>query len=277
MKLISFDVGIKNMAFCILENATIQCWTVLNLMAPAAEKPQCNCAKKNGALCGKPAKYQFGGDKQYCQTHAKTSARLMPQKGLAKLSLEQLHALLGLNGGGSLGTKKAALEAVAANSLTKIVPPKQKTAGQTDLLDIGRAIVRELDQVDLAGITHVIIENQISPIATRMKTIQGMLSQYFIMRFPEAHIEFVSSSNKLNHFQMDREKTGYKANKADSIKIVRQLLSANADLARWTETFSTAAKSDDLADCFLQGLWYLSNKKIITYADDLKINSVEIQ
>ena len=30
--------------------------------------------------------------------------------------------------------------------------------------------------------THVIIENQISPIANRMKTIQGMITQYFIMK-----------------------------------------------------------------------------------------------
>ena len=35
---------------------------------------------------------------------------------------------------------------------------------------------------DIESITHVFIENQISPIANRMKTIQGMLAQYFIMK-----------------------------------------------------------------------------------------------
>ena len=31
-------------------------------------------------------------------------------------------------------------------------------------------------------IDTVIIENQISPIANRMKTLQGMIAQYFIMK-----------------------------------------------------------------------------------------------
>ena len=42
----------------------------------------------------------------------------------------------------------------------------------------------------------VIIENQISTIASRMKTLQGMISQYFIMKGIPS-IEFISSINKL--------------------------------------------------------------------------------
>ena len=45
----------------------------------------------------------------------------------------------------------------------------------------------EFDKIDkLKDITHIIIENQISPIATRMKTIQGLLTQYFIMKYNNA-------------------------------------------------------------------------------------------
>lgn len=46
----------------------------------------------------------------------------------------------------------------------------------------------------------VIIENQIGPLANKMKTIQGMLTQYFIMHNVET-IEFISSSNKLKHWK----------------------------------------------------------------------------
>ena len=44
----------------------------------------------------------------------------------------------------------------------------------------------------------VIIENQISPIATRMKTVQGMVTQYFLMRgiSPDC-ISYISATNKL--------------------------------------------------------------------------------
>ena len=73
-------------------------------------------------------------------------------------------------------------------------------ASNIDLITIGinittyfNALFSEEDQID-----YVIIENQISPIANRMKTIQGMIAQYFIMSDVSVeHIEFVSSINKL--------------------------------------------------------------------------------
>ena len=113
---------------------------------------------------------------------------------------------------------------------------KTKNAGEIDLVTIGRAIRRQLDgDASIEGTTHVIIENQISTIAARMKTIQGMIAQYFIMRFGDGvRIEFVSSHNKLKGFSeataslMDvatkeptQPKTTYKANKSDGITICR--------------------------------------------------------
>ena len=51
MKLISFDVGIKNMAYCILDlsgtNFQIKDWNVLNLMNPVETTNYiCNCKVK---------------------------------------------------------------------------------------------------------------------------------------------------------------------------------------------------------------------------------------
>jgi hypothetical protein len=170
---------------------------------------------------------------------------------------------------------------------------KLKTAGETDLVTIGRAIRRQLDE-DLAinGTTHVIIENQISTIASRMKTIQGMIAQYFIMRFGDAvAIEFVSSHNKLKGFtdgksestelQPDdnkktvKNKTTYKANKSDGVMVCRRFFEANeSEMGPWSNLFERSKKRDDLADCFLQGIWYLKYNEIISYADNLKINIV---
>jgi hypothetical protein len=149
---------------------------------------------------------------------------------------------------------------------------------------------RLLDQIqDIHHITHVIIENQISPIANRMKTLQGMLTQYFIIRGrPDIRIEFISSSNKLKGFNMPSNtivndaqpetktlKSEYKKHKTDGIAICREFLEVNHVWNVWKTHFeSFAAKKDDLADSFLQGIWYLKNRKIITYAENLKINSV---
>ena len=62
---------------------------------------------------------------------------------------------------------------------------QKKVAGNTDLVEIGWNMKKHLDKIKdctMKNIKYVLIENQISPIANRMKTIQGMLAQYFIMR-----------------------------------------------------------------------------------------------
>jgi hypothetical protein len=51
------------------------------------------------------------------------------------------------------------------------------------------------------------------------------------------------------------------------------MIDANESFKNWKDTLNTK-KKDDLADSFLQGIWYLKHKKIILYAEDLKINIV---
>ena len=174
-----------------------------------------------------------------------------------------------------------------------IIPSREQSADEINLVDIGKSMKRQLDEIDMSDITHVVIENQISPIASRMKTIQGMLAQYFIMRFDTLsplHIEFVSSTNKLKLFRRNgegkqKEKTekigdidtppkaaaSYKENKINSIFYCSQILQKNSILESWRTRLDTK-KKDDYADCFLQGLWYFHHKNILSVAEDLKIN-----
>ena len=51
------------------------------------------------------------------------------------------------------------------------------------MVTLGKNMKGVFDEImcDVSGIEIVLIENQISPIANRMKTIQGMIMQYFIM------------------------------------------------------------------------------------------------
>jgi len=44
----------------------------------------------------------------------------------------------------------------------------------------------------------------------------------------------------------------------------------------WSPIFEKSKKRDDFADCFLQGIWYLKSSKKIYYADNLKINIVDV-
>jgi hypothetical protein len=177
-------------------------------------------------------------------------------------------------------TKKGLLEKSLAffeeNCFQVLQAPKKKTANETDLISIGRNMTRLLDEmpeITDGTITHVILENQISTIANRMKTIQGMLAQYFIMRGrTDIVIEFVSSSNKLKDFVAEKNTT-YKQHKKDGITICSRFLENNPNWTHWSSVLQTT-KRDDLADSFLQGIWYLKRGNIISYAENLKINSV---
>lgn len=297
MKLASFDIGIKNMAVCVFETSAgspllIQKWEILNLMNDTVSSIPCTYhlkTKKNEPVktCGKKSKYEKNGN-TYCEKHAKVLEWIIPEKTrspsyLKKQSYESLVEIAEnlLPEPPMPSTKKDILQKILVflekNSYHVLEQPKKKTANNTDLISIGKNLMRLLDGIpDMVdgSITHVILENQIGILANRMKTIQGMLAQYFIMRGqPNIHIEFVSSSNKLKDLAKDSENNNYKQHKKDGIFYCKQFLEKNEELKQWGHVLETT-KMDDLADCFLQGIWYLKREKIINYAEDLKINSI---
>ena len=341
MRLISFDIGIKNMAYCILStdssNIEILDWNVLNLMDSEQPKRICTCIippktkKQQPKPCTKVAKFQKSGN-FYCEKHAKSNTQyFMPVKqttmaSLKKLKLEELlrigisHTLF-INIENFTKLNKPKILEIVSNfyekkNLEAIVFKKSKTASDTDLIKIGKNMKVLLNNITgIVEITHVVIENQISPIANRMKTIQGMLAQYFIMKNSDIEIEFVSSANKLKQFEtkknnnienimkkkedknegfenilIETEKStenktklvttnpNYKEHKKDGVFYCSQILEINSCFHNWKNALDTK-KKDDLADSFLQGIWYLKNRhpskiNILLNADDLKINSV---
>jgi hypothetical protein len=168
------------------------------------------------------------------------------------------------------------------NMLSVIKKEKKESAAEVNLITIGRNMRKELEKIEeLKNVSHVIIENQISPIANRMKTIQGMLAQYFIMKEngeDSTIIDFISSINKLKGYNLDssssqNEKTKYKQHKNDGVLICSEFLNNNSSISKWRPLLETQ-KKDDLADCFLQGIWYLKSKNIISNANDLKITNL---
>ena len=144
-------------------------------------------------------------------------------------------------------------------------------AMDVDLITIGKNMMQELDKVlEMGGldvsdtkidIDIAIIENQISTIASRMKTLQGMIAQYFIMKHTP-HIEFISASNKLKMF-ITKKKTTYTERKAESVEITAELLETKEEFRNFKGYLNKNKKKDDLADCFLQGVYYLTLKNMI--------------
>ena len=176
--------------------------------------------------------------------------------------------------------KTAVLEKVQAHfekNTLKLVPKVKKTnANQLHLVDIGKRIKTNFDAKFapfMKELTHVILENQISPIAGRMNTIQGMVAQYFIMSTDELVIDFISSAGKLKGLAIN-EPTDYKTHKKDGIHFCTRFLESNTELSVFKSVLDNSGKKDDLADCFLQGIYYLKKQNIINYSEDLKIKSV---
>ena len=144
-----------------------------------------------------------------------------------------------------------------------IPPYMSATAGHTEHVGImgGLEGLGGMDGLEKHKIDIVIIENQISTIASRMKTLQGMIAQYFIMRGTPG-IEFISAANKLKMF-MTKKKTTYTERKIESVEVTKELLEKLPQFKNYKGCLDKNKKKDDLADCFLQGIYYLTLKNMI--------------
>ena len=289
IKVVSFDVGIKNMAFCVfqtsnsstnLDDIEIIDWNVIDLIdAPPPTNKICQSTLKNKKICGKKAKFESSEPSNcFCDKHAKTSNYLMPTrerspKSIKKLKIGELQELVLKENIPNiiLSDKRPVIidkiiTYYSANCLVPIVCTKKK-ADDCSIISIGQRIKQSFNSIQsLQNVTHVLIENQISTIASRMSIIQGLLTQYFIMRHTDEFnlvLEFISSKNKLKHFdeKIIPTKTTtvsqkYRQHKSDSILYAKQLIEKYPQFQKWLPVLDTP-KKDDLADCFLQGMWYI--------------------
>jgi hypothetical protein len=158
--------------------------------------------------------------------------------------------------------------------LSLIIPskPKQQNACDVDMIILGRNLKTKFDLIfneytsseNELSIDAVVIENQIGPLAGRMKMLQGMIAQYFIMKNVNK-IEFISATNKLKLFKNvknNENENSYKLRKQQGQCICKSLISFYPSLHLWNQEFDKHLKKDDLADCFLQGYYYMYSNSV---------------
>ena len=288
MKILSVDVGLKNLSFCLFEllpvelssvelssvelesnNLKIIKWDNINL----SEKTEHKCIEvdKNG-LCDKPAKFTKDG-KCFCLKHSKKQPFLQPSAELKSsyINKQKLQKLMDIADKYKIKyenpIKKTNLIPLINEFITnKCFASIEKTnASKVDLVTIGKNLQHKFDEIfcdHLSSIDIIIIENQIGPIANKMKTIQGMISQYFIMKNNNIQIEFISASNKLKDFlpKEKEEKLDYNQRKKLGIQTCLEIITTDCRFKEWTTFFNKHAKKDDLSDCFLQGMWFIKYK-----------------
>jgi LysM repeat protein len=272
MKILSIDVGIKNLAFCLFEKTNdsqhfkIKKWNVVNICEP--EVYNCSFLEKS-VVCNKPAK--FRKDNQcFCLKHSKKQEFQFPTSEckpafIMKQKNQKLYEIADKYGiQYEKPIKKndlvTAINEYIQNNFFK--PVETKNASKTDLIDIGINLKNKFNETfsDEEFIDYVIIENQISPIANRMKTIQGMIVQYFIMSDVLVdNFEFISAANKLKDF-LKEEKIKYSDRKKLGIVKTLETITNDHRFHEHVEYFKNHKKKDDLADSFLQGLWFINNR-----------------
>ena len=101
---------------------------------------------------------------------------------------------------------------------------KSEKASTADQIKIGMSMMRQLDDI-LSSYTFdmILIENQIGKNAIKMKSIQGMLNMYFVMRnYTNENILNYNATHKLKDF-CNGKKTSYNERKKMSKQITMLL------------------------------------------------------
>ena len=263
---LSIDVGIKNLSFCLLRvshEIEILKWNTINLNEPippilpvVQQQQQYSCTTKLGCKL-KPcyAYHTITGTQYTCKRHYKGSpdvasrrvfdekptyvSRMMKTFTMEKLrdfcksSLDttsnDAHGLDKIKTKTELREKALDIlkttyvypleiygacmnldpaEKNPVNSSIPSIQSKNSAASTVSLVFVGYNLMKAFDALFYAttattdaehiNIDTVVIENQISPIANRMKTVQGMITQYFLMRgIDKSKIIYYSSVQKL--------------------------------------------------------------------------------
>ena len=277
MRLLSIDVGIKNLAICLLDVVVVAgddkpettavnrilVWDVVDICHSDQENAELATRASNRPKCAKcslNAAFFYYKDnvlQLLCKRHstkmresehlllAATDFKLSEYKKVLNGSVAKMYAFCAKHDNDDPESESkqkihelksvlqervrhiartrymhaydeavlALLNPTASNTTSNtIIKRANSTPEYVSLITVGSNLMTKLDKLFYSSEAsstsssaseslvpdRVIIENQISPIATRMKTVQGMLTQYFLVRGVDpANISFISAANKL--------------------------------------------------------------------------------
>ena len=167
------------------------------------------------------------------------------------------------------------------NKLLDLKNFKLKKSSTLNFDDVKYGLIMELEnRPNLLLADYVVIENQPSFKNPRMKSIASTLYDYYLIRGMIdkknnsfiSQVKFISPSNKLKLVNIDdsneiselkktkNDAKSYKLIKTLGIKYCTNLIQ---HLSVWNTYFDKHKKKDDLADSFLQGIYFYNtlNKK----------------
>ncbi len=289
MKVLSWDVGIINLAYCLIDFENENKWKILDwgiINLTDRDKIKCNICKKN------PTFFQKINNetKYYCKVHAKKVNQTGPNfEELFKENennsvnkkcvclvknnpcIKKVKYIYNNNFYCNTHAKSEYKKIVNSYKLKKI---SKKSVGSMTIDVLRIKLISELEKKsNLLDVDSVLIENQPTLRNPKMKAISSTIYDYYLIRgiFDKERtksnitlVKYMSPSNKLKlaeegdtqkliKMKGDQAKT-YKLTKSLGIKYCRKMIEKYDN---WINYFEGVKKKDDLADCFLQGMYYL--------------------
>lgn len=292
-KILSFDVGIKNLAYCLMtksnDNVIVKDWNIINLVE---DRDLCCYELRTKNKCGKIARFTSNG-LTLCKAH---STKFIPT--IDKLDESNTFIC------NHLKCKNPASIVISNNKewsfcdkhekdtkkiLTQFKPKKLhgQNCSQQPIQELAVKLFTKLDSFKtFLDVEDVLIENQPSLKNPNMKTIATLLYSYFVFRgvidknvtkSKITNIKFISPSNKLKVMKgVTDEKLGTAKDKREEYEITKGLgliycqTLINENEKKYLEVHT---KKDDLCDSYLQGFRYLYISGIPKFYED-KLKSI---
>ena len=224
MKILSFDVGIKNLSFCLLNDTVIEDWGILNICTDDV----CEHCSKNGQRCDKSVKFIDKAGFKVCPSHSKL-------KAYADIKFKK-HSK---KDNPMLGQGKCIVE-----TLRKKV----------DFLDVDLVVIE--NQPALKNPTM----KSIQMIIYSYFLISGVTCDDSKVD----SIEMINARNKLKAYTGPVVpcdiKDRYKKTKFLGIEYCKHMINESSQDDKFINLFDNSKKKDDLADAYLQGIYVLKSK-----------------
>jgi hypothetical protein len=280
MKVLSWDVGIKNLSYCMInigDDWKIEKWDIINLIKD--DEYKCHmCSRKpyfsaNNILYCKihSKKYSFNPINiidyfTYCEKETCCYVGKNKCNKNAKYKYSDYFYC-------SAHRKSIYNQYLTLNKMNKLSKKKNCMNSSIDVIRL--KLINSLDNIpELLKANIVLIENQPSLKNPRMKAISSTIYDYFLIRgivdkkinnsninlvkymCPSNKLKLVENNDKVELVKLKgNESKTYKMTKSLAVSYTKKLIKGTD----WEKHLEKYKKKDDMADSFLQGMYYYNN------------------